>query len=115
MTRDEEIEAFAIASTASWLERVTPLEGLPSDDQIDEHFEEAIASADIAWEALDRWRSSRAASAPEKTTPTDLAALLAMMESYFASPQAFAWTAVHGIVERAYKALKAQQAQEGSA
>lgn len=68
ITREQQIENYAITSTASWLERVTPIEGLPSDARIDSYFDEACASAEIAIEACDRCRSSRSTSARDPRT-----------------------------------------------
>ena len=56
MTRDEEIEARA------W-EMFTQPGSIYSMDQ-------CLINCEAALYELDRWRSSRAASAPEKTTPT---------------------------------------------
>lgn len=57
MTRDDEIEARA---WALYTHQQNPAYGM----------KECLEAAQYAVEDRDRWRSSRAASAPEKTTPT---------------------------------------------
>lgn len=110
MTRDEEIEALAMQMMAEGFRPYRGDGSTMSDDALDEAYENCMDRALMVVDTRDRYRAARQ-PAPETPTPSsDLAALMAMMETYLVNPSAFASGPVIGMVERAYRLLKPQHA-----